>query len=78
MVYKSPAGGNANLLESFFDFTLVKKSNSGIESRIAMTRTATGKLEGLEGFENSISVSSIILEIASSLIAAWPAIASSL
>jgi len=46
-----------------------------------MTRTATGKLEGLEGFEKldigELYVSSIILEIASSLTAAWPAIASS-
>ena len=51
MVFKSLAVGNANLLKSFLDLTLATKSYLGIESRIAMTRTATGKLEGLEGFE---------------------------
>jgi hypothetical protein len=48
---QSSAVGNVAFWGSFFDFTLVKKSNSGIESRIAMTRTAKGQLEGLEGFE---------------------------
>ena len=51
MLFKSLAVGNANLLKSFSDLTLANKSNLGIESRIAMTRSATEKLEGLEGFE---------------------------
>ncbi|MDQ8195139.1 DEAD/DEAH box helicase [Coraliomargarita sp. SDUM461004] len=37
--------------QNFFYLTLVTAFHSGIESKIAMTTTVTGKLEGLEGFE---------------------------